>query len=142
MPFDLSTLAQKDSATLHLRHPVTGDPLFHENGDGQPDPDNPLTIELASLDSEHYRAQAAFKANRRMQDPNYRATAESNEADAVDVLAFCTKAWNLTVDGKQPVCSAREAAKLYYDPRFGWLRLQVDRFLSQRGNFVGASTLR
>lgn len=136
MAFDLNTLAQSDTAVYQLRHPKTAVGLKHEDG-------KPVTITVSSQDSPRFKAMMRLRSNKRMDDiagggAAMRPTMEQMEIDAIDTLVAATVDWNIEVDGAKPKCTEAEVRKLYSDPRFGWVRLQIDAFIGDRGNFIVA----
>jgi hypothetical protein len=76
------------------------------------------------------------------------ATAGEMEADMIEVLAACTKAWRdeteeakaagtydkITVGGEMFTCTRAAAAKLYTD--YPWIREQVAAAVTDRANFL------
>lgn len=127
------TAVDDDGAVLHLRHPVTGAPLF--------DGDKPVTITLAGKDSQRYRTAQRVNANRYIrQGRKITPTVESFEADMTEVLAACTVAWTcIDLDGDAVPATKEGARKVYTDPRCAWMREQVDAFIDDRANFSKAS---
>ena len=63
---------------------------------------------------------------------------DAEKMSAIEVLSRCTKDWNITLNGKQPEVSYKEAKKLYSD--FHWVRHQVDTFIHTRANFLADSS--
>ncbi len=122
--------ASEGGATLELRHPVTDEPLCHDDG-------KPMTIVIAGYDSPRWR-----KANRAQLDARVAAgrkakiTAEDMERAGVDLLVAATLKWDITLDGKRPECNPANVRDAYN--RFIWLREQVDNFAANRGNFIKA----
>lgn len=125
----LNTVAGADAgADLVLRNPATDEPLATEEGAS-------ISITLAGYDSKAARKMRHAMANRRMQRTGGKMTAESLEADGIELLCALTLGWqNIVVDGEPLEFSADNAAKLY--KRFPWIREQVDAFVGDRANFM------
>lgn len=141
---DLSALdtakAGEEGATLHVKHPSTGEPMFVMQP-GTTDP-VPLTLTLLGSDSATWRSKV-FETNRRrlreMQGRrNVRLTPEQVDADALELLSEVTTAWTgVVVDGKSLPCNAENAATVYR--RLPWIREQADEFANDRENYAGES---
>ena len=129
--FDLSNLdltkAGNSGAWLTLRHPAT-------------DVELPIKLKLAGTDSDAYRQAERDYTNRRMRELNQRGkigniTAESVEAQAVNILASATLDWQgVMVDGAEVPCTKEQAKKLYL--RFAWIRRQAELFIDDPANFT------
>lgn len=125
---DLAAHAER-GATLHLRHPVSNEPLTGAGGE-------PVTITLVGAESRKYTA-----GKWRMSDENRNAalygqyiTAETLDRQATAILADCTLGWSgITVDGSAWDCNPEAAAVLY--GRFQWIKAQVDAFCTDIRNF-------
>lgn len=125
--------ASNEGATLHLKHPVTGVPLLHD--------DQPQTIDLAGPDSDRWRKNK-FEAYRRRAKEARRSGGtlppEVIEAEAIEALASVTLGWSkIIIDGRDLEFSKQAAVSLY--TRFSWIREQVDEFVGDLGNFMKSS---
>lgn len=141
---DLSALdtaaAGEEGATLHVKHPATGEPMF-VMPPGATEP-VALTLRLLGSDSPTWRAKVADVNRRRLREmQNNRkhvVQPEQIDRDALELLAACTVAWHgVVVDGKTVACSPEAAAMVYR--RLPWLREQADEFANARENFMGES---
>lgn len=135
---DLSNLAIADdaSADMTLLHPVDGSPLLGEDG-------RPVTITLLSEDSEEYRKNQRAIINRRLSQRGARQgkyTAEMATSDALETLVASTRGWskNFNVDGKPLEFTPQNVRELYR--RFPWVQQQAEAFISDRTNFLMASS--
>ena len=132
---DLTKLAvDTDGTALELRHPVTGEVLYDDDGKA-------ITITLLGMDSEPFkRAQRAIINKRLQQGQKAKVTAEDLEKEAVDTLVGCTVDWSgIVLDGK-PVPFSKDAARaLYTRSDLPFIREQVDSFIAERSNFMKAS---
>jgi hypothetical protein len=131
---DLAKLAIKtDGEALHLRHPVTREPL----GEG----DKAVTITLVGMDSKEFSAAKREITNRRLRmKRSDRVDADYLEDEAVSMLVACTKAWsNMVFNGEALACTRENVTALYLNPEYLWLREQVDEFIGARENFVKPS---
>lgn len=126
--FDLGSFDGIDQATkMNVCHPGTGVPLLNEAGEN-------IFIEVYGKDSDVYRKTQRGITDRRLKARQGSITAERIEAEATEVLAACTKSWNLVVDGAVPDCNAGKAKTVY--ARFKWLKEQVDDYIAERANFL------
>lgn len=125
---DLSQFQFSDTATLHVRSPIDGKPLFREDG-------SPITITLSGRDSKLYAdAQRAMVEARLNSD----APVDADEATA-SFMARCTVSWSgIEYNGDVLEKNFETARSLY--KRLPWLREQIDNFASNRGNFIATSS--
>jgi len=127
---DLANLNTKElgekGAELHLLHPATEEPLFHN--------EKPVTIRLAGSDSNLFRkANAAIV--RRVQGKKGKQTSEEFEAAVTEQLAAVTLGFsNLVFNGEPAVFSKEKAIEIYEEYR--WIREQVAEFVANRANFL------
>lgn len=138
-----SGLALKDTFDLTLKHPLTGDDLTVKNKAGEQEP---VSITLYGTASKQYRnalqamQQRALRRNARKEKPSVEVMTE----ESITLLTACSAgAKNLSVDGAdvgvgEPEDIAASFKKLYADPRFSWVKDQVDEALGDRGNFLSA----
>lgn len=131
--------AGEQGATLHVKHPVTGE-LMHVMVQDEP---VPLTLTLLGSDSPTWKAKV-FDTNRRrlreMQGARRQSamSPERIDADALALLAEATVGWSgVVIDGKVVPCTPENAAMVY--SRLPWLREQADEFANARENFTGES---
>lgn len=137
--------AANRGAVLTLLHPVDRTPLKQADG-------SVLTITLLGRDSDEFikaerRARKAARESILKRMP-YSPADEDRQANIG--LAACTLAWNgiptawLTeggVDETPAPFTPDNAAQLYGNPGVGWLRDQVDEFITERANFLKAAPL-
>lgn len=124
-------VAADDSAVMTLFNPETDEPFV--------DPEmGEFTITLYGVDSQHYRNVSHSQQNRRIQKAQRTGraamTAEQLEAASIELLAKCTKAWNIRINGEVPDCTEAKARDLYQSAP--WIREQVDTFVHNRRNFM------
>lgn len=122
---DIKGIKFNDAAEMTVVHPISGEPLKHDDG-------SPFTITVHSVDSEKYR-RAMFEARRRNVS-NEGDAYEISRDQAIDLLANITECWNIVVDGDTPECTFEAARKLYTEEK--WLRDQVEAFSVRRSNFL------
>jgi len=135
---DITTLAARDTATITLLHPATGEPLL-VNAEGAK-----ATITLYGPGSKQHQAARAARERRLMASaianqgkagkPAAKADPEQERRDVAADLAACTESiggWDYkgATDAK-----ALEAA--YADTTIGWVADQVQRALGDWGNFL------
>lgn len=143
----LDQFALTDTATLELINPETGKLLLVDDPKGEKDENGdiklvPITIDLVRSDSKEATEHAHQRQNQRLRSigrkGKMKITANEIADDLLSLLVFCTRGWNgVVVDGQQLACNAGNSRKLYSDPRFTWIRSQVDDFIGDEANFLG-----
>lgn len=127
--FSLDSLALKDTTELQLRHPVTEDLLF--------DGEKPVGIELYGTASKQYRNAITAMQNRQLRRGKQKASAELLKEESISLLVACSaRGINLEYDGK-PLDNEDAFRSLYSDPRFSWVKEQVDEALGDVSRFLG-----
>ena len=126
MTFDLATLdfaaKAEEGAVMQVKHPLTGEALG-------------INITLIGTDSKTFRDISKSRATASLKKKTREIDLDQNEADAVELLAKCTKGWSrITESGKEVVFSYENAVQLY--TKYLWLREQIDRFMADRSNFL------
>ena len=131
--FNIKTLAVKDSATLHLQNPSTGELLYADEAKKQP-----VEIELYSRSSKAYRTAVNAMQNRALKRGNKKATAEVLQEEGIELLVACSiKANNFTSDG-DAIDNPAAFRELYSDASLEWIKDQVDSFLGDISSFIPA----
>jgi hypothetical protein len=151
---DLSTLAVSlEAVTYQLRHLKTGEPLFD---DKTKEPiafdlysaDHPAVddadFELARRRLNKAMAEAAAAKTKKGKKAETQAevevTKEEADEDRVEALVSAIAGGrHITVDGQPLAFSKENARKLLSDPRFKWIRRQLQRFHSDLANFLPPS---
>lgn len=131
--FDISTIALKDTTELHLRHPVTGDKLYSD-AEGT----KAVTITLYGSASKQYRSAVSAMQNRslRRQAKKEKTSAEVLKEEGTELLVACSATSSeLTNDGS-PVKDPSDFRTLYSDPKYSWIKDQVDEALGDASNFL------
>jgi hypothetical protein len=127
---DLSTLQPTDDPVcVDIVHPITRIALGPK-------------VYVFGMDSAVYRkVQSDLQAKRfaRMTPGKMRLTPAELEEEAMTVLATCTNSWKDVVWDKKPLECNMENAKMLYRA-LPWLREQVDMAMSDRENFIKASS--
>lgn len=123
---DLTSLAVSQTATLILKHPVTG-------------ADMDVEIELHGKDSTKYRKEYTKLVAILSKDIG-KGEVDYAKLDA-DTYAACTVSWkNLGYKGvKDFKCTPENVLTLYNDPDMRWLHEQVVQFVGDRANFMQPS---
>lgn len=119
-----------------IRHPKTNLPLG-------------ITITVCGTDSETYKRIQRKQLNRRLElsqrsrNKQLAMTAEEIEAESMDVMVACTKAW---ATGERPeiefnpdewlACTPENVRRVYED--LPWMKEQVDQEIGDRANFLPA----
>lgn len=130
MTFSLDSLALKDTTTLQLRNPATDELLF--------DGEDVVGIELYGSASKQYRNAITAMQNRALRRGNkQKATAEDLREESVKLLVACSaRGVNLEYNGG-PLDSADAFRELYSDPKFSWIKDQVDEAVGDVSRFLG-----
>lgn len=127
--FDLAGDAAR-GATLKLLNPRTGNPLLQEDG-------SPVAIDLIGVDAPAYE-NALYRittGNAHLRVNGIEIGHDERDRQVADLLAVATTGWHgIALDGAHLECTKDNAASVYR--RFGWLRDQVDAFISDRANFA------
>lgn len=117
-----------DATDLHLRHPVSDEPLYTADG-------SPMVIRVGSRDTKAYKDVQTRWQNELLRRGIRKLSAEMVQANTLDKLAALTLGWNLEGrDGPIP-CSADTARRLYHDKP--WIHEQVEAAFSDLGRFLG-----
>lgn len=128
--FDLTAAAEK-GATLTLRHPTTDEDLLDAKG-------SPITITVLGNDSREFRRKMD-ELTRQRQRKKGNVSLVEGERLAAELLASVTKAWSgIDWEGKPLECNYENATMLYRER--SWVRLQVDEFVADAGNFFKKPT--
>lgn len=131
MSFDLNSLALRETTEYHLRHPVTGEPLYDDKG-------NAVISHLygpASKQSRNAFAAASARDLKRKQTNKKLSATEINE-EAITLLVACSeKIDHLEYNGK-PVDNPDAFRELYSDPKFSWLLAQHDAAIGDTSSFL------
>ncbi|MDN4632317.1 hypothetical protein QCD71_12385 [Sphingomonas sp. PsM26] len=137
----IATLAVSPTAFLHLKGP-DGQLLYD---DGKPvgiDLYGPGSDEAAAIES----AQSA-RTIKRMQDNDMKIAVPSvetqREETTADLVAYTAAFRHLEHDGPdgQPLVGNHLAAAIYSDPKFGWVKPQVMKFVADWGKFMPGSPI-
>lgn len=129
--FDITTITDAPTATIELKHPITGAPLGATITVAGPEHPTRKGIDFAK--QRKLRAAIQKTGKLEISDP------ADDELDAVDKLAACTLGWDGMAEAGQPVeFSKAAAAKLYATEGLGWLRAQVWAAMDERERFITA----
>lgn len=143
MQFDLAQVDTRTLAETGVPMPVKGldgKPLIARNGD-------PVSISVLGSDSTKYRTLTRAQVRKRMESmaggkPTELTEAEVDETDrdVIDVLVACTVGWIgvLDTEGSPIPFNEDNVRKLY--AAYPVIREQVDVFISNRANFIQASS--
>jgi len=128
--------AAEAGVAVSIRHPKTNLPLD-------------ITITVCGTDSETFKNIQRKQLNRRMEraqrsrNNKVNVTAEESEAEGLDLLVACTKAW---ATGERPEiefnadewlpCTPENVRRIYEE--LPWMKEQVDQEIGDRANFLPA----
>jgi hypothetical protein len=130
MAFDLNSLAQKDSFTLQLKHPVSDELLFADD-----EKTLPVEIVLFGTSSKQFRNASIANQNAYIKRGKKPLTAEGMQASRIDLLVACSdKGNNIEYHGR--ALEGEVFRSLYSDPSFEWLKDQVDAAIGDVANFL------
>lgn len=119
-----------EGAWMDVLHPVTKEPV------------KGMRVKLAGPDSERYLKAQHTITNRylqkRQRGGKASLTQEEIDSQSVELLVAVTLDWELARGGKPVPFSPEAAQDIYSDRKFRWLVEQIDAFLRDRSNFMGA----
>ena len=125
--FDIATIKETESATLHLLHPETGAPVGAEITLAGANHPKRKGMEFGR--ARQMRNRIAKKGRLELADPQEDADYE------IDRLVACTLGWKgIARDGKEIECNAGEARAIYESA--AWIRNQATEFLGESANFL------
>jgi hypothetical protein len=126
---DLDATEYSETAEVTIAHPTNGMPTT-------------MKFIVAGADSAVYMAYDRAATDRRLaaaQQGIRGMDAATIEKEAVEILVTCTLGWKgVTRGGKDWPFSPENVRALYTDPKFRWLRNQVDRAIGDRKLFIKA----
>lgn len=130
--FNIEDLSLKsDAVPLQLRHPATDELLFADE-----EKKKPVSIYVYGKGSKEYRNAITALQNRQLKRNGKKVSAEVMREEGIEVLVACSeKAINFSYKG-QSVNDAVAFRELYSDPKFDWLKEQVDAFVGEVSNFL------
>ena len=136
MTFELNSLALSDETTVQLVHPVTEMPLYAPVKKGEDSESKPVQVSVKGSASQAYRKAVDAMMKRAAKRGKREATPEEVREQSVDFLvALSVKIDNMTLDG-EPVDNAEAFRKLYSDPRYDWVKDQVNTALNSVESFL------
>lgn len=133
MSFNLEQLALEDTSELHLTHPVSGEKLYADDAKKKP-----VVVTLYGTSSKQYRDCMTALQNRALKRGNKKATAEQLREEGTELLVACSENISNLVHNGAPVDNAEAFRSLYDNPKFSWLRDQVDAHIADTGAFLKA----
>lgn len=120
-----------EGGVLHVLHPATGLPLTY--GEDM----EPVTIHLLSTDHpkvRHFQRRLIAQVSKEGRE----LSPEEAESHAIEIMVAATLGWKGIGIGESETPFTPEKAREAYS-RFNWLRVQVDNYASNLGNFIKAS---
>lgn len=131
MAFELNTRAAKDTFTLQLTDPSTEAPLWADEEETKP-----VTIDIFGKASKQYRNSITKMQNAQFSRGKQKLTAEQLRSDGTALLVACSdKTTNLVMDGEE-ISTPEGFHKLYSNPKYEWVRTQVDSAVESVSNFL------
>lgn len=102
-------------------------------------------ITLAGRDSDVYNKAMVEASRNRLkrkiekgEDPFEEMSTKDSDDFTIPIIAACTLSWEgVEWEGEPMECTPENAEKLYRNPKLGWLKRQVDRFIHRTGNYLG-----
>lgn len=131
--FNIESLALKDTTVVPLKHPVTDELLFADK-----EQEAPVQIHLYGTSSKQYRNVVAGMQARALKRGNKKLTVEEMKKEGIDLLVACSDKIDNLLYEKTPVDNPEAFRALYEDPRFSWLKDQVDAALGDISAFLEA----
>ena len=135
---DLANLGtSQESKSLVLLHPKTDLPLKIGDApkEGEKDTRKSFTIDLLSADTNSYKSEFS-KLMKIAREAKGEQTAREAEEKACAMLAKITTGCNMIFNGKPFKFSTDAMKDLYFDPKYTWIREQVEKFIRDRSNFI------
>lgn len=128
--------ASEDGAEFALKDPATKRPIKGDDGEN-------VIFHVIGKHSETYIKAQTRITNRRLKEVRGRgpqSSAEELEDEAIELLSVAVVSWtnNFKVDALQLECTPVNVRRLLSDPRFRWIREQVDEFVGDIANFLPA----
>lgn len=129
MAFNLESLALKETAAMTVRHPATGEALADDKG-------NAVTIDICGTSSKQYRDAITRMQQRALRRGKKNPTVAELREEGVELLVQCSDRINNLTYKNEPVDTAEAFRAIYGDPKFAWLKDQVDEFLGSTSDFL------
>lgn len=128
---DLVEHANK-GAVMEVMHPITGENLLDREGKA-------VTITLLGADSSQMRNEMSDRARKQLAKKQTKQIPSIDDAESAsaELLSAITVSWSGIEENGELIQCNRENAKTIYT-KYGWLRLQVDSFVSDQSNFFKA----
>jgi hypothetical protein len=130
MSFELESLALKETTEVELLHPVSGEVLIDSEG-------NKVTISLYGTSSKQYRNAITAMQSRALKRGKKQLSVEEMRKEGVELLVACSDKINSLTYKGAPVDNDSAFRELYADPKFSWLREQVDAAVGDVSSFLG-----
>jgi hypothetical protein len=136
MTFEISSLALSEETTVQLTHPVTDMPLFAPVGKGEDPESKPVQVTVKGEASQAYRKAVDAMMKKNAKRGKREATPDEMREQSVEFLtALSVKIDNMTLDG-EPVDTPDAFRKLYSDPRYDWLKTQINTAIGDTASFL------
>lgn len=133
MTFDITKLAAKDTAEIHLKHPATDESLYADEAK-----EKPVKIIVWGTSSKAYRQAINAMQNRQLKRGKKQATAEVMREESIELLVACSqKAVNMAFEG-QAIDTPEMFRKMYSNDAYSWVKEQIDQSLSDASLFTNA----
>lgn len=142
-----TTEASNNGAWCHIRHPVSGAPLYavdETERDGvqlTEEERGPIRVRVFGSDSAVYRKASHKVQNRRIETATKSRgkqviTAEDAAQDQTNLALACIQEWqNVQFQGEALEFNRANALKLF--AQCPWMLEQLQEFIDDRGQFVG-----
>jgi hypothetical protein len=141
---DISTLFATGTATIELKHPVTGAVLMDDST-----PPKPMSLTVLGAHTKEYKAikrkitLAMYLRNKGndielMSDEEKLSAMELNEDDELQLRAATVSACNITVSGEKLKCKPDVIADLLSDEKTSWIDAQYAKELDAGLVFFGS----
>lgn len=138
MTFEISSLALSEETTVQLTHPVTDMPLFAPVGKGEDPESKPVQVTVKGEASQAYRKAVDAMMKKNAKRGKREATPDEMREQSVEFLtALSVRIDNMTLDG-EPVDTPDAFRKLYSDPRYDWLKTQINAAIGDTASFLKA----
>lgn len=133
MSFNLNSLALSESTEYQLRHPVTEELLFADDAKTQPI----VATIYGTSSKQHRNAITALQNKLLKRGKGKTSTAESMREDGLDILVACTEGFSNLSYNDAPVDNDVAIRSLYSDPKFSWIKEQIEAAIEDTSAFLG-----
>jgi hypothetical protein len=136
MTFELNSLALTEETVVQLEHPATGELLFAPVEKGEDPESKPVQVTVKGEASREYQKAVDAMMKKINKRGKREATPdELREQNADFLTALSVRVDNMTLNG-EPVDNPEAFRKLYLDPHYDWVKVQVNKAVQSVEHFL------